>query len=247
MNPLRVQQQQGLVDRQGAELPGIKATSRQRELDTDFAEQLQPDKIKLAIQQATTGLTQSELAGEMATINKALLNPKLSAQERKVLEMVRDNFPENYKLNRGIEGKKELAAMPKPGRSGGTGSAKAPADRFAIIAKITNPFDKYTALKAYAAELDDNDPNKARALAAANAISSEATTAADTRIGNKFEKGPDGQWRPVRAPELTAPATAPKPSTAKPASLGEVQKMYPGIPADKLREAYKRKFGVDLK
>lgn len=33
----------------------------------------------------------------------------------------------------------------------------------------------------------------------------------------------------------------------KPASLADVQKMYPGIPADKLQEAYKKKFGVDLK
>ena len=30
------------------------------------------------------------------------------------------------------------------------------------------------------------------------------------------------------------------------ASLAEVQKMYPGVPAEKLREAYKKKFGVDL-
>lgn len=37
--------------------------------------------------------------------------------------------------------------------------------------------------------------------------------------------------------------------SAKPATthkLSDVQKMYPGVPADKIREAYKRKFGVDL-
>lgn len=42
------------------------------------------------------------------------------------------------------------------------------------------------------------------------------------------------------------PQTAPPQQTPKPASLADVQKMYPGVPADKLREAYKRKFGVDL-
>lgn len=37
-----------------------------------------------------------------------------------------------------------------------------------------------------------------------------------------------------------APAAPAKPK------LSEVQNMYPGVPADKLREAYKKKFGVDL-
>jgi hypothetical protein len=47
------------------------------------------------------------------------------------------------------------------------------------------------------------------------------------------------------APPLTTPQ--PKPTQAPTASFAEVQKQYPGVPADKLREAYKRKFGVDLK
>jgi hypothetical protein len=37
------------------------------------------------------------------------------------------------------------------------------------------------------------------------------------------------------------------PSANRPASLAEVQKMYPGVPPAKLVEAYKKKFGVDLK
>lgn len=249
MNPLKVQQQQGLLDRQSAELPGIRATSRKQELDTDFAEQLQPDKIQKALRETWRDMSRAERDQEMATVEKTLLNPNLHPQARKVLEMVRDNFPENYRLNKTLEGKEDVATIGanRSGRTSGTGGPKAPVDRFAIIAKIANPFDKYTALKAYAAELDDNDPNKARAEAAAAAISSEATTAADTRIGNKFEKGPDGQWRPVRAPELSAPAPAAKPTAPKTSSLADVQRMYPGVPADKLKEAYKRKFGVDLK
>jgi hypothetical protein len=43
-----------------------------------------------------------------------------------------------------------------------------------------------------------------------------------------------------------APPAAPAPASNKPASLADVQKMYPGVPPDKLKEAYKRKFGVDL-
>jgi hypothetical protein len=249
MNPLKVQQQQGLLDRQSAELPGIRANSRKQELDTDFAEQLHPEKIKRALAESMAGLSEAEMKTEMLSVTRMLQNPHIHPQARKVLEMVRDNFPENYRLNKTLEGKEDVATIGANarGRASGTGGPKAPADRFAIISKITNPFDKFTALKAYAAELDDGHPDKAKAEAAAEAIKAEAQTAADTRVPNKFEKGPDGQWRPVKAPELTSPATAPKPSTAKPASLGEVQKMYPGVPADKLKEAYKRKFGVDLK
>lgn len=36
------------------------------------------------------------------------------------------------------------------------------------------------------------------------------------------------------------------PAAPKKNSLADVQKMYPGIPADKLKDAYKKKFGVDL-
>ena len=41
------------------------------------------------------------------------------------------------------------------------------------------------------------------------------------------------------------PAAGAKPTSQK-HSLSEVQKMYPGVPPEKIREAYKQKFGVDL-
>ena len=54
------------------------------------------------------------------------------------------------------------------------------------------------------------------------------------------------QMPPVPSLPGAQPQTASPQQTPKPASLADVQKMYPGVPADKLREAYKRKFGVDL-
>ena len=54
----------------------------------------------------------------------------------------------------------------------------------------------------------------------------------------------------------TMPNTAPAPVQVGPRAqqpqapaggLADVQKMYPGVPAEKLKEAYKKKFGVDLK
>jgi hypothetical protein len=38
-----------------------------------------------------------------------------------------------------------------------------------------------------------------------------------------------------------------QPIAKPPSTLADVSKMYPGIPAEKLKEAYKKKFGVDLK
>lgn len=48
---------------------------------------------------------------------------------------------------------------------------------------------------------------------------------------------------PTVPPAPLVPGASAKPPVS---SLADVQKMYPGVPADKLREAYKRKFGVDL-
>lgn len=50
-----------------------------------------------------------------------------------------------------------------------------------------------------------------------------------------------GEITPKKAP--SAAASAP----AAPHTLADVQAQYPGIPPDKLKEAYKKKFGVDLK
>jgi hypothetical protein len=42
------------------------------------------------------------------------------------------------------------------------------------------------------------------------------------------------------------PQQTPQPAAAKPSSLADLQKLYPGVPPEKLKEAFKKKFGVDL-
>lgn len=42
------------------------------------------------------------------------------------------------------------------------------------------------------------------------------------------------------------PSQQKTPSALAKSSLADVQKLYPGVPAEKLKEAYKKKFGVDL-
>ena len=52
---------------------------------------------------------------------------------------------------------------------------------------------------------------------------------------------------PPRAPAFPAGGQQPTPVDKPPVNkLSDVQKMYPGVPPEKLREAYKKKFGVDL-
>lgn len=51
------------------------------------------------------------------------------------------------------------------------------------------------------------------------------------------------QTAPQAAGQPAKPQTPAAPAKPK---LSEVQNMYPGVPAEKLREAYKKKFGVDL-
>lgn len=55
---------------------------------------------------------------------------------------------------------------------------------------------------------------------------------------------------PVNPPQPVQQFTRPNPGATTPQpkapSLSEVQAMYPGVPAAKLREAYKKKFGIDL-
>lgn len=56
--------------------------------------------------------------------------------------------------------------------------------------------------------------------------------------------------QPPAAPVLgNNPAVTPSTGSAaqtRPQSLGDLQKLYPGVPADKLKEAYKKKFGIDI-
>lgn len=219
MNPLRVDNQRLMNDTLEAQLGGHRARSKDAELKLDTDTQLQPHVIKQKMQEALAGLTAAELKDEMAQINKMLINPHLTPGQRKVFEMLRENFPENYKLNQTLDSKETVAAMPKPGRTSGTGGPKAPADRFALITKIANPFDKYTAYVSYANELDDTDPNQARALAAAESIRAEAQTASNARVSSgKWEKGEDGKWVQSTAPAIQAPANAPAPKPAAPAA-----------------------------
>lgn len=73
---------------------------------------------------------------------------------------------------------------------------------------------------------------------------------ASARPGTPDLAGATNGRIPVQGMPQIAPPSGGLPSAKPaqvPASLSSVSKLYPGVPPEKLREAYKKKFGVDLK
>jgi len=150
---------------------------------------------------------------------------------------------QGVKAEDAVELAKVRASLKPPKATGGSGSGGAkPLGMDKLISSYTQQ-----ALEAEAkGDTGTAQQMWARAQAATELYSSRRP---DTNAG-KPSIGPSGQITtapPRGAPQL--PNTSGAPAAQKPAqpSLADVQKMYPGVPADKLREAYKKKFGVDLR
>lgn len=54
------------------------------------------------------------------------------------------------------------------------------------------------------------------------------------------------QGNQQQVPAAPTQPVQPNPAAVPKNSLADIQKMYPGVPADKLKDAFKKKFGVDL-
>lgn len=81
-----------------------------------------------------------------------------------------------------------------------------------------------------------NDPDLIQTAQAELAAAAAATVT----------QGPNGPVLGTRQEGVQLGGNAPAKPTQE-HSLADVQKMYPGVPPEKLRQAYKEKFGVDLK
>lgn len=57
---------------------------------------------------------------------------------------------------------------------------------------------------------------------------------------------PPEPQNPLRNNPNAAPSSG-SPAQNRPQTLADLQKLYPGVPPEKLKEAYKKKFGIDLK
>lgn len=261
MNPLKQEEAVLLNQRRAAEFPGVVADTQKKVSDRALEDSIPFEQRKqLALSKLAKEMSEADLKKEEATLERGIINPATPEPMRKRLVEMRDMVKDVYKLKAQLATKEttaETAATAKVEavKARGTGGGpKGATDRFAIISKIANPFDKYAALVAYAGELDDTDPNKAKAMASAQAIVKEAQTASEARVSaGKFEKGPDGQWAPVKAPEIVPPGGAsPKPSPSAatpPAKPGKLLVYKDGkavgyIPADQRDQAIKEGYTV---
>lgn len=233
---------------------------QQAQTNLDYDQQLNPIKIdnerlKFASQAKQEELDQMYREGQRMLFEGAKANnPEMMKMGERIVMAHKDfiKLREQGQQKVDLQGVKaadaqELArvrAQLRPPKvvSGGGQSAPKPLGMDKLISSYTQK-----ALEAEAVgDTTTAQQMWARAQAATELYSSRRP---DTNVG-KPALSPSGQITtapPRGAPQL--PNTSGAPAAQKPAqpSLADVQKMYPGVPADKLREAYKKKFGVDLR
>jgi hypothetical protein len=119
-----------------------------------------------------------------------------------------------------------------------------------MLRKIKNPYDLYSALVDEATKAEQRGDKKTAMEyeARAEAIYPQAKEALKARVAGKIDMGgaTGGKVNNVEPDDFRPPkgGTQQKPQIN---SVADLQKMYPGVPAAKLKELYKKKFGVDLK
>lgn len=238
-NPMKLQEKQQTLDYTNAtqqfkindELAGYAKTAKQEELDEMYRE-----GQRMLFEGAKANNPEMMKMGERIVMaHKDFLKLREQGQQKATLQDDKQAAAEEQIRLR--------AALRPPKATGSSGSgAPKPPGMDKLISSYTQQ-----ALEAEAmGNRTEADKFWARAEAATNMY---AARGRDTNVG-KPSIGPSGQitTAPPRAsPQL--PNTSGATAAQKPAqpSLADVQKMYPGVPADKLREAYKKKFGVDLR
>lgn len=260
-NPLRIQSQEISNRKLGYEADDAGVKSR----INVATEGLQLDaKQKEFIQKAKqSDLDMMEIEGQRMAYSMHP-DPNIRAQERaqgeQLLKMHKDfvKLREEGKIRSDLEKQKfgydlelekrraaNAQALAQTRASAKTGGIKSVYD--AVMSGKVSPDKAAAAFGAAALQAEvEGDMNAAAEYrnAAATMEKLATTTKPDAMVG-KPDVGAMGgiPTTPPRQPTFTPQQTAP---AQKPASLADVQKLYPGVPADKLKQAYKNKFGVDL-
>lgn len=261
-NPIRLQQGQLENEGLGLKNRGLGVDTRIKEA----TEGLQLDATqKGLIQKAKqSDLDMMEIQGQQWAYSP---DPKLRAQGEQLLRMHKDfvklRDEQKFRADEAAKGRSHDFALED--RRAANAKALVGVRAAAKESSVKGVQDVYAAVQS-----GKVSPDKAAAAFGAAALQAEAqgdaeqaavyrnaaaqmeqlsiTTKPDMRAGKPDLGGAGIATTPPRAPTFTpGPAPTPKPTQAPIASFAEVQKQYPGVPADKLREAYKRKFGVDLK
>jgi hypothetical protein len=113
------------------------------------------------------------------------------------------------------------------------------------LAKGT-PESQEAALKYFAeADLALEKFERAKILAGQQNQAGKIATGEVAQMPTHPAPQPQGFGTPQQAQGQVGPPTK-NPNAAPVSNLQQLQQMYPGVPVDKLKQAYKKKFGVDL-
>lgn len=230
---------------------------QQAQTNLDFDKQLNPMKLDAERAKFASAAKQEEL-DEMFRQGQKMLFEGARANNKEMIDMgqrivmahkdflkLREQGQQKVELQ-GVkaEDAQELARLraqlrpPKATGGGNGGNIMKPLGMDKLISSYTQK-----ALDAEAAgDLTTAEQMWARAQAATSVAAARRpdTQAGAMRLGTGgLEPTP-----PRTTPQLPSTSSAPKKTQQH--SLAQVMQMYPGVPAAKVKEAYKRKFGVDL-
>lgn len=125
MNPL-VREGQALKNRSTeVQIPGLEAVSKKQVGEWDEFNQLKPERIKSALANYYQKTSEAEVKQEVAALQKAVLDPNLPPQVRKQLQLMLDYTPDNYKLNKTLQSREDVAQI-RAAPKAGTGSQPKP-------------------------------------------------------------------------------------------------------------------------
>lgn len=111
----------------------------------------------------------------------------------------------------------------------------------AIMAELEGENDKAEAYRTQAQAYAQKVAEKAQA----GSMVPKAGGVDIKSLGGNIQTNPERQ--PALFPSVNQQSQQSTPASNVPPTLIDVQKMYPGVPPEKLKEAFKKKFGVDLK
>lgn len=266
-NPLKLQEQTLSNEQMGY-------TNRQKKLDTSMNEELAPLKFNAEQKKYIQQVKQSDLDGMEYEAQRMAYSPNKeeAAEGLRLLQMHKDfvrlREQQKFTTSERVAGQghdfalqaqraKDAQAL-EGSRQAGRAAAKAQAGAGiksvydSVASGKVSPANAAAAFGARALEAEasgDLEQAQLYRQAASQFESLAVTVKPDSNAGKMAidpNTGTIGQ-RPARAPTFGGQPPAPAPAKPPTQSLADVQKMYPGVPADKIREAYKRKFGVDLK
>lgn len=267
-NPMR-------LNKMGLENEGMGYENTVKQVEADTAAALKEENIMAKRQKMLADLDENKLKQFMSRAEMEMMSddPKLQASGQKKImmsraELERRNAQANDLEKIAAQGKNSLAVA-NVGAGATLGAARiGAASRQALAAaKGQGASDIYTALRtgkmtpdkaaiaAYALSEVESDPvEKERLLGIAKVAEGLVQNKAQASKVGTPDVGAMANV-PTIQPQSAIPSRAvggavgqpAQPIAKPPSTLADVSKMYPGVPADKLKEAYKKKFGVDLK